>query len=479
MQISIPIKIEKVSTNVVDNTEVFKVIEYRNFAPNILMQFGGYIYQNVAGLIEIPPYSAEETYSLGDLVYKEYVTASTESGIHQVTGVGDTGQVPQQPAGYTVDSIGETSPSTWSNRYVKLSDSYSGTLTYTVGAVKHTFEDQRYESGIIYHTREYISGTSIGQSVRTPVVCSLEVSNYDVEEAAYVPDNEFYLFNAFISIDNALYARTHIEADIQYETTTPEYTFTAISSITEVDGFVKIRPTLDNAPFDHKHYSTATKTTSVTYTFLCTEDFNTLALGNVIGNTVNVTFKNSSGTTVGTPISGYEIDNSRDEDDVLEGVGATVILYADVALIGKGGSITFTVYGEHVSLGTIICGLNVDAGFTNLVFSNKFVDYSPYEKDNWGNITYIDGVRVQVHTGTVSILVSKYDMINRLITSIGGKTIILNGSDTLDNTEPNNSSTFSSTMIIGRWKVSEIKTKLKDDRMAQMANYGFTIEEQV
>ena len=70
-------------------------------------------------------------------------------------------------------------------------------------------------------------------------------------------------------------------------------------------------------------------------------------------------------------------------------------------------------------------------------------------------------------------------MTNRLIESIGGNTIILNGSDTIDNLVPDNLTTFSSTMLVGRWKISQLQTKLKDRDIAQMATYAFTLEEQV
>ena len=480
MQISLPIEIEKTSTNVIDTTEVFKVVEHRNFAPDLEMQFGGKIYQNVSGLIEIPTYAPETTYALGDLVFKSYTVPASGSGIHKVTGVGDTGRVPKQPAEYANVDLG-TTPSAWQYRYVKLFNDYTDGNTYTVGNVKHTFEDGRFDSGVIRHIREFVGGPRLGEVWIQDVPCSLEVSNYDAEAPCYVPDNEFYAFQSFVSIDDSvndvLYARTHIEADIDYNDTPPEMTFTAISHINEISGFVPVRPTLDNAPFDPKHYSTATKTGYIDYTIRCDEDFDTLALGNVIGTTMNVYFKNSIGTTITSEV-GYVIDNSRDSNDVLPGVGTTVILYA-ASVIGKGGSIVLRVYGNDVSIGTIMGGINVNAGFTDLTFSNKFNDYSPYEKDNWGNIAYIDGVRVQVHSGSVQIYIADYDMINRLITSIGGNTIILNGSDTLDNSEPDNATTFSSTMIIGRWKVSELKTRLKDREMDQYASYGFTIEEQV
>jgi len=75
--------------------------------------------------------------------------------------------------------------------------------------------------------------------------------------------------------------------------------------------------------------------------------------------------------------------------------------------------------------------------------------------------------------------IAKYDMTNRLLISLGGNTIILNGSDTTNNEVPDNETTFSSTMIVGRWKTSELKTALRDSDIDQFVSFGFTIRERI
>lgn len=476
MQVSLPVPIEKMTTNVIDKTEEFRTHIYRNYSPDLILQFAGYIYQNVSGLVEIPLYVSENVYSLGELVFKANSTG-VGSSIHKVSSVGGTKLVPYQPSEYPNVDLG-TTPSGWNYRYVKLHDNFTAgmSFSYTLGTTKHTFEDLRLSAGKI---RQSLEDTVTGQTEIQDTTCVYEVSNYDVETVAYCPDGAYYWFNAFISINNVLYARTNVDVPILYTTspTADSIEFTAISHIRELGAFAKVKPTLDNAPLDAKHYSTATATNTMTYTVQCLDSFDTLALGNIVGDSVSAVFKDKDDIVVDT-ITDYVIENQRDENNVLDAYRTTVILYSNTVIDYK-GTIEITITGDFIALGTIMAGLNVNAGFTHLTFTNKFTDYSPYEKDTWGNITYIDGVRVQVHRGTVSINVTDYDMINRLITSIGGNTIILNGSDTLDNTPPNGSSTFASTMIIGRWKVSELKTKVKDMTIAQHGEYGFTIEEQV
>jgi len=132
-----------------------------------------------------------------------------------------------------------------------------------------------------------------------------------------------------------------------------------------------------------------------------------------------------------------------------------------------------------IRIGGIFLGQSVDAGFTNLVFTNKFKDYSPYEKDQWGNILYVKGVKTNIYAGIVDIEITDYDMINRLMSSIGGQTVILNGSDSKDNLEVDSRNFFSSTMLVGRIKNFALKTKLDNKLMHQMASYSFEIEEDI
>jgi len=116
---------------------------------------------------------------------------------------------------------------------------------------------------------------------------------------------------------------------------------------------------------------------------------------------------------------------------------------------------------------------------TNLTFKNAYKDYSPTETDSWGNVTYKDGVRVNVHSGTVDVPLVGYDQLNRLMLKIGGRKIIANSSDSKQNQAPDGHSIFQSTMLIGRFTSFSMTTKVKNKRMEDMGVYSFVLTEQV
>lgn len=118
-------------------------------------------------------------------------------------------------------------------------------------------------------------------------------------------------------------------------------------------------------------------------------------------------------------------------------------------------------------------------GFTNTLFENGYKDFSPKEQDQWGNIVYKNGVRVFTHKGTVDMPTKEYDRINRAFMYVGGQEMIINSSDSINNTPPNSLTIFQSTMMIGRFKEFSQKTKNIGDIMDTTATYSFAIEESV
>jgi len=198
-------------------------------------------------------------------------------------------------------------------------------------------------------------------------------------------------------------------------------------------------------------------------------------------------FKDASGTEVAramaNPDTARDIGTEADPTPRLPAYQTPAILYAvkdekniDVE---AGGTVEIILSGTKIRCGTIMLGLSVNAGFTSAAFQNQFNDYSPKEKDQWGNVTYIEGVKQQVHSGTVKLPIAKYDIMNRLISSIGGRTVIVNGSDSKDNIQPDSKSVFASTMLIGRITEFSLRTKMENKKIGDMATYTFTIEENV
>ena len=237
-----------------------------------------------------------------------------------------------------------------------------------------------------------------------------------------------------------------------------------------------IRPTGQYAPFDKKRYTYVEAPSPIEYIVKSDYPFDTVAINGLIASKLEVTFLPSDGSDP-IPMIPVDITTNRDKDSRLPKYQTTVVGYAPRDIVGS-VHIKFINDG-NIRIGGISLGLSVDAGFTNLVFSNKFQDYSPYEKDQFGNILYVEGVKTNIYTGTVDVRLTDYDMMNRLMASIGGKTVILDGSDNFENEVVDNENFFASTALIGRIKNFALRTKLDNKKMSQMATYSFQIEEDV
>lgn len=237
-------------------------------------------------------------------------------------------------------------------------------------------------------------------------------------------------------------------------------------------------------PIDGKNYTHIVREfpLPLEYAVMAKEPINTIGLTGLIADSVTAKIYASVddyNNDVLLEEVTVDIDNSRDVAGRLSDYQTTAIIYATQDVPKDGVVKLIFESTEFVRIGGIQVGLSVDAGFTNLSFTNKFNDYSPYERDQWGNVLYVDGVKTNVYTGTVDIPLVSYDMINRLMASIGGKTVILNGSDTKNNQDIDSVNFFASTMVVGRIRNFSLKTKLDNAVLAQMATYNFQIEEDV
>ena len=233
------------------------------------------------------------------------------------------------------------------------------------------------------------------------------------------------------------------------------------------------------APFDNKNYSKATSDDFITYKIYSNQPFDTLALGRVMGGEVTVTFKTANNALVYGPVK-VSLDCHLDSDGRLPPVPITKVIYSDDD-VPAGGYAEFTINDSTdvptCELGTALLGLSVQAGFTKLNFTNKYNDYSPQEVDQWGNVLYINGVKINVHSGTVDLPTAQYDKMNKLMLKLGADIVIVNGNGVKTNIETGSLSKFDSAVVIGRIKNFALKTNIKDKRMGDLATYTFTVEE--
>ncbi len=135
--------------------------------------------------------------------------------------------------------------------------------------------------------------------------------------------------------------------------------------------------------------------------------------------------------------------------------------------------------GPVIRVATILLGISVNAGFTNVQFQNEYIDYSPFEKDPWGNIVYIEGIKINTYSGTADLPITDYDILNRLFVSLGGKTVIVNGSDNTEDLNEYVHDVFDSTRLIGRVRNFALSTSLRNKKLGEMATYTFKIEEDI
>ncbi len=257
-----------------------------------------------------------------------------------------------------------------------------------------------------------------------------------------------------------------------------DYSIYGVFNVNSEHNLVYYSATAPNAPIDEKNYSVATAANVMTYTLIGTSTFDTLGVGHVIGDTISVYFKDPAGNTIYSIIN-REIDNKIDEDGRHPIQPVTEVLYAPQDMQhGSTVEIIIVRDTEIVEVGSLYLGLSVNAGFTNLIFDNSFIDLSPTEQDQWGNVFYKDGAKMAIHNGTVDLPISDYDYMNRTMLAIGGNTVILNGYGLKHNDKPDNKDGhFYATMMIGRMKNFSLKTTLIDKRLGEMAQYKIRLEE--
>jgi len=321
---------------------------------------------------------------------------------------------------------------------------------------------------------EPVATTTVISKVESSIIESLQIST--VEEKAIVPTSSIYqnYAHSFRNITvrpDGVYGRTNKDAPVEYTTATTEF-FAQIEAPTDV-GFYFLEKLMKFRPFDEKNYTTAIKDTSMTYTVRGLGRFDTLALGRVIADSIDVTFKDSIGNTI-TQLT-KTIDSSRDADGNLENWYTTAIYYSSQSL-EPDSTVEFTLHGDSISLGNVILAQSVDAGFTNLTLKSSYKDLSVLDEDEFGNIAYVERAKISKYEGSVDVPISDYDRVDRLMTSLGAKLIVMNGSDA-KNEAPNGRNIFASTRKIGRIRGYSQQNKLKGNDIDRMATYTFNLEE--
>jgi len=341
-----------------------------------------------------------------------------------------------------------TNPSA-NNEYQKDISGFPAINFYTVGPTDTV-------------TFTQISGTLWNKVVTGTYGYTMQVTIHETWNPGY-QDQEYFIY------DGDLYRKLighHWAGNTRYYSTTTEYMPPILSYKSPIEPL---------KPFDDKNYTSAEAVGSMTYTIRGNIKFDTLAFGHIKADTVSITFKDSLGSVVGDPIIDKIIDSKRDSSGNLEDWYTTDISYSD-EIMEANSTVEITIIGAEIELGTILLGMSVDAGLTKLLLSNGYIDYSTVEPNRFGYIDYIERAKVAVYDGLVDVRIFDYDVVDRLMISLGSQLIILNGSDA-KNQIPNGQSIFASTQKIGRLFNFKQKTKLNGKQLHQMATYSFTLKE--
>ncbi len=283
---------------------------------------------------------------------------------------------------------------------------------------------------------------------------------------------------------NYMYFRTHKKVAVEYHTTaaipgtaaTINYETRRIYSPKEIDGFRYEGKTNCFAAFDNKNYTKGIFEPArhfVDLGFVVSDPIDTIAIGRVYAESVTVTARDESNKVI-FEVRNYPIHNDIADTDI--GQDSNVIIYSDVVL-PPNTEVEIRLRSSWVSVGRILAGRKMNLGFSNTKFTNGFKDFSPREQDQWGNIEYRNGIRVYLYSGTVDLPLKDYDALNRAFMHIGGREMIINGSDTYENTPPDSIEVFQSTMFIGRFTSFKPSTKNIGGIMDTIANYSFSCEE--
>ncbi len=496
MTIGIPFQMAFQNSNVVDNVSVLDDIlincQPPIIQPGLEIQSGDWIYE-YQGVSFTPKYWEQRdadngVYQIGDVVL-------SHCKLVKVTGKYGSGLIkheqPKEPERYaTYDSLIDYN--NWDNRYTIIyADIRSNWLTrvWTDGHIQYTIlwnSKKNTYQWVIRDTRTDAQGN----------VAYFDIAHSSVYDGAKdtkakliqwggvgLSRTECIVITSMVLRESEYYLRTHLNRPLEYYTwetgTEYSYSFGDATCPADIEGFSQKRHVQALNPFDGKNYTTAEVATSdaenfVRWDMLTAEAIDSVALGRVVCDTVDFRVSDQNGDTL-FELNNYPVDNTINSGRS-EIFPSTVILYADQTY-PPGSVVTIWLHGPLVSIGEIVGASKLDAGFTKVDFQNKFKDFSPKEQDQWGNWYYDDGIRVQVHTGSVEYKVTNYDKINRLMLLIGGQTVIINSSDSTNNEVPDGRKIFSATMMIARFTSFELTTTEQKKRIGERATYKFTVEE--
>jgi len=302
----------------------------------------------------------------------------------------------------------------------------------------------------------------------------LSVDDLGDSKQSYIPLN-------IIRNGNDIYIRTTVDVPTKYKNVDP-FEYTELESIDQIDwGWTYYRPTKEYAPFDGKKYTYLEEDNIVIYEIRANKDFDVVAINGLISSLIRIEVYDTDDITI---IETKEYipnctSNLAGKNKVRQD---TAIVYLDEEYPSNTKiKVTFYPVDDYLRIGGGYFGNKNVVGFTNLEFTNEIIDFNYYEQDEFGNVIYTGdkNAKVRKFIGTADIHIAEYDDVEPVLRGMLSDKIIVDGSDNWENKTTDSRNYFNSSMIIGRLRRASQKTKLKNNRLDQMATYSFTIEEDI
>ena len=501
MIVGIPVELSLQDTNVPEPTQ--SLAEYTKngqrpiFGEDLELTDGSAVFRYTDDTMWSPPIwsQSDETkgvYSLGDVVWKDNKMQRVASVITDLNT-----QIPLQPDEYGKwdENIDHT---TWKERYFRIpaTQNRAGWMAKQWkfdGRWYYMFWENRGKCfGWRWSAKDMLSAgarhyTHYLRTCLAPTYSNRFEVGKDI--MAILPlwkgrnsnvAKKTIQFKSIIERDGYFYMRTNIDLPIRYKNPSA-YTYQIVKSPSDINGFRWNRLVAGLNPFDGKNY-TATKIEPeglggyASWTLLSSGELDGIAFGHVVADYINIRFLDGLTGAIIDEVLGFTVDNSIDVANPSREYYASFAIYSKARLPSE-TIIQIEVYGEEVTMGEIMGIDTLDAGFTKATFKNKYRDFSPKDQDQWGNITYVNGVRVQVHSGTVDFPMLRYDQLNRLVGLVSGNKVFIDGSDAKDNQRPNGVDIFEATQMIGSFTSFDIIAAEKNKHIGDKASWTFTFEE--
>ena len=476
----IPTDSELISTDVVDNTQVFD--ETQDYTDGTEVQKDGSIYEThkIITPTKYPDFIDYKHYNVGDVAVINGV-AYKKIAYRKTDGCFQTYATDVANSGTMVDAI----------EYAGWSGAVGVDTTFTVGAESpHCSQGLEilidYNAGIFGNDYYNINFRANSNDAWT------YVDRFYLKENLSPQTGSRVIYNSTAS---------KLERHIGYTATdvsttgVDNYIWEVLDSVyydVVTYELLYLRPSLTNIPFDGKQYTSVKANGDQTWKIKPRGyHSNAVVVGGVKGHILNVWFMDSSDTIISQQqivLDGNKITSTQNREngnpvEIGDGTAepTTQIVYLPLETTPYYVQIWVQDSGGlGTEIGWVIPTAWVDVGATNLEFTHDIKNFDKNKvSEVSGYIDHIKGQRVVQHKGSFDIPLTDYDkmlMINKRFTQ---ELIAIDGSDTTNNEASDSQNRFQSTKLIGRVKRLSMGTKKHNETLGDYQTITFEFEEVV